>query len=165
MRAVPWIIRWNINKKVTWFVSPLTSWIGDTSPDSSLLEGKHRVQWCYFSFTLMKVKKNWLYFERWYWGSCWRIMKLLGWLFKVSSYNLVYVSTELTLPLYDKLVFILQEIYILWYQCVLWVRWEAGPWQKGNHKGIKPFGMVKEATLWGITDFSIRNSSAAWRLQ
>lgn len=147
MRAVPWIIRWNINKTLTWFVSPLTSLTGNASPDCSLPEGKHWVQWCYSWFALMKGKKNWLYFERWYWGSCWGIMKLLGWLFKASCYSLVYVRTELTLPLYDKLVFILEQIYILWYQCILWVRWETEPWQKGYCKGIKPFGLVKEANI------------------
>lgn len=165
MRAVPWIIRWNINKIVTWFASPLISWIGGTSPGSSLPEGRHWVQCCYSWFALIKVKKNLLYFERWYCGSCWKIMKLLDWLFKVSCYSLVYVSAELTLTLYDKLVFILEHIYILWYQCVLWVRWETEPWQKGNHKGIEPFGMVKESRLWGLTDFNIRNSSATWRLE
>jgi len=113
----------------------------------------------------MKVKKNGLCFERWYWGSCWRIMKLLDWLFQASCYSLVHVRAELTPPLYDKLVFILQQIYILWYRCVLSVRWETEPWQKGNYKGIKPFGMVKEAILWGITDFNIRNSGATCWLQ
>lgn len=34
---------------------------------------------------------------------------------KVSCYSLVYVRAELTLCLYNKLVFILEQIYLLWY--------------------------------------------------
>lgn len=39
-------------------------------------------------------------------------MKLLGWLFKVSCYSLVYVRAELIPPQCDKLVFTLEQIYI-----------------------------------------------------
>lgn len=134
MRVVLWIIRWNINKTVTWFASPLTSWIGGTSPGSSLPEGRHWVQCCYSWFALMKVKKNWLYFERWYCGSCWKIMKLLDWLFKVSCYSLVYVRAELTLTLYDKLVFILEHIYIYIYNGInMSYEWD-GDWTMTERK-------------------------------
>lgn len=40
-------------------------------------------------------------------------MKLLGWLFKVSCYSLVYVRAELIPPQCDKLVFTLEQIYTL----------------------------------------------------
>lgn len=82
---------------------------------------------------------------------------------KVSCYSLLYVRAELTLCLYNKLILILEKIYILWYQCVLWVRWETEPWQKGNCKRVNLFGMVKEAILWGIADDNIRNS-VMWQL-
>lgn len=82
---------------------------------------------------------------------------------KASCYSLAYVRAELTLGLYDKLVFFLEQIYILWYQCVLWVRWETEPWQKGNCRRVNLFGMVKEAILWGTADYNIRNS-VMWQL-
>lgn len=40
---------------------------------------------------------------------------------KVSRYSLIYIRAKLTLCLYDKLVFILEQTYILWYNIYIMV--------------------------------------------
>lgn len=77
---------------------------------------------------------------------------------KVSCYSLVHVRAELTFCLYDKLVFILEQIYI-YYGTNVSYEWDG----RGNHgrKGaarVNLFGMVKETILWGLGDYNIRNS-------